>query len=181
MIAGTGSRFQGRDDIVVHAPARILWQLISDSYELPSWGPPVKSVEVMTTADDAEKLGTARRVHAEFGGKSGYFLEHRVEHVDGRKIGYLIDEESFGLAGLVLRPGFSLELEPKGDQTTRVIFSFFHDPRGFKGRIMNPLIKRQQRRNRLAALASLKRRAEDMVGLQSPDDPPWHKAPSSLA
>ncbi len=166
MIVGTGSRLQGRDDIVVHAPARILWQLISDSHELPNWGPPVKSVEVMTNVNDAEKLGTARKVHAEFGRKSGYFLEHRVEHVDGRKIAYLIDEENFGLSRFLLRPGFSLELDPKGDQATRVIFSFFHDPRGFKGRIMNPLIKLQQRRNRSAALSALKRRAEEIVRLQ---------------
>ena len=167
MTAGTGSRLQGRDEIVVHAPTRILWQLITDSRELPNWGPPVKSVEVMTNAADAEKLGTARRVHAEFGKKSGYFLEHRVEHVEGRKIGYLIDEENFGLSGLVQRPGFSLELESQGDQATRVIFSFFHDPRGLKGRLLNPMIKRDQRRNRLAALASLKGRAEDIVRLQS--------------
>jgi len=166
MTAGTGSRLQGRDDIVVEAPARILWQLISDSHELPNWGPPVKSVEVMTDAGDAEVLGTRRKVHAEFGRKSGYFLEHRVEHVDGRKITYLIDEEDFGLSRLLSRPGFSLELDPEGEQATRVIFSFFHDPRGFRGRMMNPLIKLQQRRNRLAALVSLKRRAEDIVRLQ---------------
>jgi len=166
MTAGPGSKLQGRDDIVVHAPARILWQLISDSRQLPNWGPPVKSVEVMTDAAEVETLGTARKVHAAFGRKSGYFLEHRVEHVDGRKIAYLIDEENFGLAELVSRPGFSLELDPKGDQATRVIFSFFHDPRGFKGRIMNPLLKLQQRRNRLAALGSLKRHAEEIVRLQ---------------
>ena len=167
MIAGTGSSLQGRDDILIHAPARILWQLISDSHELPSWGPPVKSVEVLTNAADAEKLGTARKVQAEFGQKSGYFLEHRVEHVDGRKIAYLIDEDNFGISRLLSRPGFSLELEPKGDQATRVTFSFFHDPRGVKGRIMNPLIKLQQRRNRLAALGSLKRRAEEIARLQA--------------
>ena len=166
MTTGTGSRLQGRDDIVVHASARILWKLISDSRELPNWGPPVKSVEVIANADDTEKLGTARKVHAEFGRKSGYFLEHRVEHVDGCKIAYLIDEDNFGTSGLLARPGFSLELDPNGDQATRVIFSFFHDPRGFKGRIMNPLIKLQQRRNRLAALVSLKRHAEEIVSLQ---------------
>jgi hypothetical protein len=167
MTAGVGSRLQGRDDIVVDAPARILWQLISDSNELPNWGPPVRSVEVMTVGADAEKLGTARKVQAEFRQKSGYFLEHRVEHVDGRKIAYLIDEDNFGISRLLSRPGFSLELDPKGDQATRVIFSFFHDPKGFKGLIMNPLIKLQQRRNRLVALGSLKRRAEEMVRLQA--------------
>ena len=112
MIVGTGSRLQGRDDIVVHAPARILWKLISDSHELPNWGPPVKSVEVMTNVNDAEKLGTARKVHAEFGRKSGYFLEHRVEHVDGRKIAYPIDEENFGLSPQTCTTGLSAAVLP---------------------------------------------------------------------
>jgi hypothetical protein len=163
MTAGPRSKLQGRDDIVVNAPAEILWKLISDSRELPSWGPPVKSVEVMTNGSEVENIGTARKVHAAFGRKSGYFVEHRVEHVEGRKIAYLIDEENFGLFRVLCRPGFSLELDPTGGQSTRVTFSFFHDPKGFKGRILNPLIKMQQRRNRLAALRSLKRCAEEIV------------------
>jgi hypothetical protein len=161
MTSATGSRLQGRDDIVVHAPAWILWQLISDSRELPNWGPPVVSVEVLTNSADSEKVGAIRKVRAEFGRKSGYFLEHRVEHVDGRKVAYLIDEEDFGLFDLLSRPGFSLEVDPMGDQATRVIFSFFHDSRGLKGRMMNPIIKLQQHRNRLTTLRSLKRFAED--------------------
>ncbi len=123
-------------------------------------------------ADDTEpeKLGSARKVWAEFGRKSGYFIEHRVEHVEGRKIGYLIDENSFGMDGILLRMGFSLELDPTEDQAMRVTFSFFHDPKGFKGRVMNPMIKLQQRRNRLAALRSLKRCAEERHLLRSQDD-----------
>lgn len=167
MSSATDSRLQGRDDIVVDAPIPILWQLISDSSELPNWGPPVRSVEVMANDAEAEKLGSGRKIHAEFGRKSGYFLEHRIEHVEGRKIGYLIDEDSFGLDRVLLRPGFSLELDSTQDQATRVTFSFFHDPRGFRGRVMNPLIKLQQRRNRLAALSSLKRCAEERHRLQS--------------
>lgn len=42
MNSATGSSLQGRDDIVVHDPTEILWQLIADSHELPNWGPPVK-------------------------------------------------------------------------------------------------------------------------------------------
>lgn len=167
MTSATGSRLQGRDDIVVDAPIPILWQLIADSHELPNWGPPVRSVEVITDDAEAEKLGSARKIHAEFGRKSGSIVEHRVEHVEGRKIGYLIDEDTFGLDRILLRMGFSLELDPTEDQATRVTFSFFHDPKGFKGLVMNPVIKLQQRRNRLAALRSLKRYAEERHLLQS--------------
>jgi uncharacterized protein YndB with AHSA1/START domain len=163
MTPGPGSRLQGRDDVDVDAPAEILWDLIADSRRLPSWGPPVTGVQVLTGEEAPERLGTARRVHARFGRRSGWFLEHRVEHVQGRRVAYLIDEETFGLSRLVSRPGFSLELLPLGNGRTRVVFCFFHDPRGARGRLLNPLIKGQQRRNRLAALASLKRRAEQLA------------------
>lgn len=158
----TGSRLQGKDTILVHAPPALLWRLISDSNELPNWGPPVKSVEVMSAAEHPEELGTPRTVHAEFGRKSGFFREHRVVHEPGHRVAYVIDEENFGLLRVMTRPGFSLELEPMGPDETRVVFSFFHNPRGVFGRLMNPLIKLQQRRNRLLALSSLKLYAEGL-------------------
>ncbi len=76
---------------------------------------------------------------------------------------YLIDEDNFGLARLMSRPGFSLELESRDGNATAVVFSFFHDTRGM-GRVLNPLIKWQQRRNRLETLNSLKSYAEEMAG-----------------
>jgi hypothetical protein len=84
-----------------------------------------------------------------------------MEHVPTRKGGYLIDEDSFGLDRILARMAFSLDLDSIENQVTRVTFSFFHDPRGLKGRVMNPVIKPQQRRNRRAALRSLKRYAEE--------------------
>lgn len=153
-------RLQGRDAIDVEAPADRLWQLIADSNELASWGPPVRKVEVRVQPGKTEGVGTPRKVYARFGKKSGYFVEHRVEHMPGGKIAYAIDEDTFGLSRMMSRIGFSLELEPLGANQTRVVFTFFHDPRGM-GRLLNPLIKVQQRRNRLAALRSLKARAEE--------------------
>jgi hypothetical protein len=158
-MAQTRSKLQGSDTVVVDASPDVLWRLISDSSELARWGPPVRHVEVFTRDGQPEGLGTARKVHAQFGRRSGYFLEHRVEHIPGRKVAYVIDEDNFGLGRVMLRPGFSLELEPHGGGATSVVFSFFHDTRGV-GRVLNPLIKRQQRRNRVKALKSLKQCAE---------------------
>lgn len=165
--SATGSRLQGRDDIVIDASVQTLWSVISDSTELPNWGPPVRSVEIIGRDEGAEKLGSARKIQAVFGRKSGYFIEHRVEHLEGHKIGYLIDEDSFGMDRILLRMGFRLELDPSEGAATRVTFSFFHDTRGLKGRIMNPMVRLQQRRARLVALRSLKRYAEDQHRLAS--------------
>jgi hypothetical protein len=157
------STLQGRDHILVDAGPEVLWRLIADSNELPNWGPPVIGVEILSGDGRDEGLGAVRKVHAQFGRRAGYFVEHRVEHVDGRKVAYLIDEDSFGLSRLLARPGFSLELDPSSTGGTRVTFSFFHDPRGLAGRALNPLIRLRQRCNRLVALKSLKRRAEDLA------------------
>jgi uncharacterized protein YndB with AHSA1/START domain len=160
----TAAKLQGRDEILVAAPIEQLWSLIADSTRLPEWGPPVRKVEILGQPGQAEELGSRRRVEAEFDGKQGSFVERRTEHVPGRKIAYLIEEESFGLFRVMTEPGFAIELESAGPGTTRVVWSFFHNPKGLIGQILNVLvILRQQRRNRLAALASLKQHAEKLV------------------
>lgn len=154
-------RLQGRDEITIAAPLAKIWSLVSDSTRLPEWGPPVRAVSIFGTAGAPEGVGTRRRVDAEFDGKPGHFVEVRTEHEEGRKISYLIEEETFGLFEVMSSPGFSLELEPVGTNATRVVFSFFHEPRGILGRLLNVLvIRRAQKKNRLAALASLRARGE---------------------
>ncbi len=155
------SKLQGQDEIIVEAPVERLWPLIADSTLLPDWGPPVKKVVIIGQSDQPESLGSRRRIEAELNGKKGYFVERRTQHIQGRKIAYLIEEESFGLFRVMTEPGFSLEIVSVGPSKTRVVFSFLHNPKGLLGHILNMLvILRQQRRNRLAALASLKQYAE---------------------
>lgn len=157
------SQIQGQDAIIVDAPPERLWTLISDSIELCNWGPPVRSVKVLTE-DGHEGLGTWRRVDAEFEGKQGHFMERRIEHVEGRKIAVLIEEETFGLFRLLSEVGSSLEIEPLGTHQTRVIFTFFHNTKGVIGYLLNRfVVLRQQQRNRLAALESLMKYAERTV------------------
>jgi len=74
---------------------------------------------------------------------------------------FQIEEETFGLFRFLAQVGSVMELEPLGPARTRVVWSFFHEPRGPLGRVMNRLvILRQQRHNRRRALASLKAYAE---------------------
>lgn len=152
---------QGQDEIIVEAPVERLWPLIADSTLLPDWGPPVRKAEVLSPSDQPEGLGSRRRIEADLNGKKGSFVERRTEHLQGRKIAYLIEEEDFGLFRVLTQVGFSIELESAGADSTRVIWSFFHRPKGLLGHLLNRLvILRQQRRNRLTALAALKHHAE---------------------
>lgn len=155
------SKQQGQDSIEIEAPMERMWTLIHDSRELARWGPPVRGVTVLDAEPGREMLGSRRRVEAEMQGKRGAFVERRDLHVEGRAIGYVIEEETFGMFRIITSPGFSLELEPTGPRSTRVVFTFFHDPRGILGHVMNVIVVlRAQRTNRLAALAALKAYAE---------------------
>ena len=173
--------FQGGDEIVIDAPIERVWQLIADSKMLEKWGPPVREVTII---DTPERLGSRRDIVAEFtpsGGvitaeesakaqkkKVAHFHELRIEHVEGHKIGYRIEREDIGMSKMLTEAGYTTELEALGPNKTRVVWKFFHNPKGMFGKIMNRLvILRQQRKNRLGALQALKRYAERPPNLGS--------------
>jgi uncharacterized protein YndB with AHSA1/START domain len=154
-------RVQGRDEISIDAPIERVWELVADSRLLPKWGPPVKGVELVDQFDRPEGLGSRRRVDAKFGDRQGHYLERRIAHDPPRRMAFLIEAETFGLFRMLDAVGSVIDLEPDGPDRTRVTWTFFHRPHGLVGHVMNRIvIRRQQRRNRLAALASLQRYAE---------------------
>jgi hypothetical protein len=167
---------QGRDSIVIEAPQALVWELISNSKALEDWGPPVREVSVL---DHPEVLGSRRIIVAEMtaggaaiernesatatGKRVARFLERRIEHVEGRKLSYRIEEENMGMSRMITEVGFAMELFPLEANRTRVEWTFLHNTRGLLGALVNPLfIRPQQRKNRLAALAALKSHAENL-------------------
>lgn len=169
--------FQGEDAIVIDAPIAAVWRLIADSREMENWGPPVRKVDVF---DLPETLGSRRVVVAEFtsGGaavpaaesertakkQTAHFEEKRIEHVEGRRIGYRIEKEDIGMFRMIADVVFTTELEQLGESGTKVTWRFFHRPKGLFGTLMNWLfILPQQQRNRRGALLALKGYAERQV------------------
>ena len=157
---------QGVDSTVIEKPVDELWPLIADSRQLTQWGPPVVSVDVH---DQPETVGSHRTVDAIFGGKAGQFSERRIIHDETTyAMAFVIEHDTFGIGKLLTDVGSLMQLEPLGPGRTRLTWSFFHQPRGVLGRVMNRLvILRQQRANRLQALASIKVYAE--TGATRPD------------
>jgi hypothetical protein len=73
----------------------------------------------------------------------------------------LIESETFGMSKMLANIGSLMELKSLGPGATELTWSFFHEPRGLLGALMNRLvILRQQRANRLRALESFKAFAE---------------------
>lgn len=154
---------QGVDSIVVERPAPELWPLIADSKQLMNWGPPVVAVELLPI----EQVGSRRLVQASFGRKKGQFTERRIlqrEGEGGYAMAFVIEADTFGLDKMLANIGSLMELRSEGSSATELRWSFFHEPRGLLGRVINRVvILRQQRANRRRALESFKAFAETGV------------------
>jgi hypothetical protein len=73
---------------------------------------------------------------------------------------FVIEAETFGISRFIRDSGTLMELEATPDGHTQLTWTFFHQPHGILGRLLNPTILRQQRSNRVRALRSLKAYAE---------------------
>ncbi len=162
-------KVQGQDEIIINAPVSVVWPLIKDSKRLEDWGPPVQKIEVyLAPGQKEEGVGSKRKVYAKFNEKrKGWYQEIRTEQIEGRKITFLIFEDSFGMSKTLKDVGGAMEVVPEGTDKTRFIFTFYHRTKGFMGWLMNPIIKADQRKNRLKALKSIKQYVETGAALKN--------------
>ena len=75
---------------------------------------------------------------------------------EGISITFRILNDSFGMGKMLDDVGGKMELEQVTNDKTKFIFTFYHRPINLMGRIMNPMIKMDQKKNRLKALNSIK-------------------------
>ncbi len=139
-----------------------MWPLIRDSQRLEDWGPTVEKIEVYLSPGQTEEgLGSKRKVCAKFTEKrKGWYQEIRTEQIEGFKVTFLIYEDSFGMSKILTDVGAAMEVVAEGADKTRFIFTFHHRTKGFMGWLLNPMIKMDYKKNRNAALKSIKSYAE---------------------
>ena len=162
-------KVQGQDEIIINAPVSVVWPVVKDSKRLEDWGPPVQKIEIYLAPGQTEEgVGSKRKVYAKFTEKrKGWYQEIRTEQIEGRKITFLIYEDSFGMSKILTDVGGAMEVVPEGPDKTRFIFTFYHRTKGFTGWLMNPMIKMDQKKNRLKALKSIKSYAESGVAIKN--------------
>ena len=162
-------KIQGQGEIIINAPVSAVWQLIKDSKRLEDWGPPVQKVEIYLVEGQTEEgEESKRKVFAKFTEKrKGWYKEIRTEQVVGRKITFLIYEDSFGMAKILKDVGGAMEVVPEGKDKARFIVTFYHRTKGFMGWLMNPMIKMDQKKNRLKMLQSIKQYAESGTAIKN--------------
>ena len=162
-------RIQGQNSIVINSAISNLWPLIQDSKQMEIWGPPVEKVEIELLPDQqTEDVGSKRKVHAKFTEKrKGWYQEVRTHQEEGKSVTFRINDDSFGIGKMLDDVGAKMELEAIDSAKTKFIFTFYHRPKNFLGWVMNPMIKMDQKKNRLKALNSIKSYAENGTAIKN--------------
>ena len=99
--------------------------------------------------------------------RKGWYSEIRIEQIEGKKVTFLIYEDSFGMGKMLTDVGASMEILPEGADKTKFIFTFYHRTKNILGWLMNPIIKADQKKNRLKALESIKSYVEKGIALKN--------------
>ncbi len=116
---------------------------------------------VNATSGGDESLDAVRHCQVELNGKPGQVSERCFVFEPMDRIGWLMVDESFGMAKMFDGIGFDFVLESLGPGTTRVLNTSFYGPRNIFGSVMSALVmKRSFQKIRTQVLSNLKRLAE---------------------
>lgn len=152
----TGKK-QFSNSIIIQAPAQEVWEVIADSKQMETRGPPVQKVKIESNNSlEFEKAGSVRKVDVVFGKKRGYFRERRIHQENLKRLDYQIFEENIGLFKVLKNVGFSMEIKNETNNETLLVFTFYQNPNGFLGWLMHPMIKMNQKKGNKEGMLSLK-------------------------
>jgi uncharacterized protein YndB with AHSA1/START domain len=131
----------------VHAPPERVWQLVSDPFHLPRWWPATARVEDATDVAWTSVLKTPRgnTVRADF---------TRAEFDPPHRIVWRQELEESPFERVFSSAVTSIELDPEGDQATRVELTAAEGLRG-RYRLGSFLVRRAARRRLDEALAGI--------------------------
>jgi uncharacterized protein YndB with AHSA1/START domain len=135
------TKLQGQSEQAIEATPASVWAILEDSSVLAQWVPVVERV---SEHSEREVPGSVRRCEVAMGRRHGYIVERCVESVPERRLRHAVDDDSLGFTRMFRDYTFTLELEPRGDESTVVTCKTFYEPRGLPARLMNAMLMRRR-------------------------------------
>jgi uncharacterized protein YndB with AHSA1/START domain len=136
------------DEVVVDAPADVVWRSIDDVEAHAAWHP------FVTAIAGEHRLGATRSCAVLAGGKPGETTERCVAYEPGRRILWAIEHDTTGFSRMVRDWQAGFRLEPRDGRTLVVAVSSF-TPRNPLVRLLAPVIRRRFHRAQTGILAGL--------------------------
>jgi carbon monoxide dehydrogenase subunit G len=135
------STLQARNEIVVNAPVKTVWALITDIHSLQKVNPWVEKA-----SGRMDVQGETRTCEFNNNGRKGTMTEKLVELVREQKTVWTIESDTMGMSKMLKETRFCFYLEKMGDQQTRVINESYYKPATLMAKIMNGLMMKKQMR-----------------------------------
>lgn len=143
-----------REEIVVRAPADLVWQAISDPGAHAEWHP------FLTHIAGEHALGSTRKCDVLVGKKQGRTEERCSTFEPGRRIMWSIEQDSTGFSHMVSHWSAGFSLEPQDSNVTRVVAESIFTPTKILARLMLPIIRRKFHKTQQSILSGLKQYVE---------------------
>jgi uncharacterized protein YndB with AHSA1/START domain len=147
-------RVEIKDEVVVKANGRDVWEAIRDPSLHADWHPFVDSIR------GEHAPGASRRCAIRVGKKAGETKEHCTASDEEQRILWQIDEDSTGFLRLVSEWTAGFVLEPAGSGATRVTAQSVFKRKNPLLVLMLPMIRRKFHQTQQAILAGLKQFVE---------------------
>ena len=142
------------DNVLVEAPASVVWQVVKDPAAHAQWHP------FVTTISGEHHLGATRTCAVSLGKKRGQTRERCVVDDNERRIAWAVEEDSSGFLRLVKNWTAGFQLEARDGASTQVTAESVFEPRNPLVRLMLPMVRGKFHGAQRAILAGLKAAAE---------------------
>ena len=131
-------KLQAKNEIVIAAPVREIWDMITDIGMLHKVNPGVLSAKGrMTTLFDT------RICEIDNKGRKGTMTEKLVELIREKRTVWTIESDSMGMSKMLRDTRFCFDLEEINSNETRVVSSTYYTPANFIARLMNGLMMKK--------------------------------------
>ena len=126
------SKLQVKNEVVINAPVRNIWAIITDINLLPRLNPgAVKATGRM------DKQGETRTVEINIKGRNGTFKEKLIELVPEKKTVWTIENDTMGMSKMLKDNRFVINLEKLDENKTKVTHETYYQPANLIAKMMS--------------------------------------------
>jgi polyketide cyclase/dehydrase/lipid transport protein len=145
--------FRSKQEVVIKAPLRAVWEFNMDLTKIPEFHPRVKKVDLIS-GKSTRQAGVAYQCHLTDGKHT--CVEKDVEVVPMERIVTILPEDTFGVSKILNDYVVETNLQRVGNLATRVEVSHYYSTKTMKAQLLNLIAKRKIARDTQTMLNAMK-------------------------
>jgi uncharacterized protein YndB with AHSA1/START domain len=149
-------KLQARNEMIINAPVKTIWSLITDVNMLHKINP-----GVVKASGRMDRQGETRTCELNNNGRKGTMTERLIELIPDHKTVWAIESDTMGMKKMMKDARFVFNLEQTDEGKVKVISETFYQPGNFMARLLNGIMmKKMIGKAQAQILANLKTLSE---------------------